>query len=44
MLHCRNPNLAEKQKKTEEQKLKERPRFDSVAKIPAALGGCKPQI
>ena len=44
MLHCRNPNLAAKQKKTKEQQLKERPRFSSVAKVPIALGGFKPQL
>lgn len=39
-----NPNLAAKQKKTKEQELKERPRFSSVAKVPIALGGFKPQL
>jgi len=43
-LYCRNPNLAAKQKKTKEQQLKERPRFSSVAKVPIALGGFKPQL
>jgi len=43
MLYCSNPNLAAKQKKTKEQQLKERPRFSSVAKVPIALGGFKPQ-
>jgi len=44
MVNCRNPNLAAKQKKTKEQQLKERPRFSSIAKVPVALGGFKPQI
>jgi len=41
---CRNPSLAAKQKKTTQQQLQERPRFSSVAKVPVALGGFKPQL